>query len=41
MLPDRITGSDVGAACQSLGIAQDGDFDFYEIIEVGSLCETE
>ena len=41
MLPDRITGSDVGAACRSLGIAQDGGFDLYEIKEVGLLCETE
>lgn len=41
MLPDRITGSDVAAACQSLGITQDGDFDLYEIKEVGSLCEAE
>ncbi|MFW0757734.1 hypothetical protein ACN1C3_23895 [Pseudomonas sp. H11T01] len=41
MLPDRITGSDVSAACRSLGIAQDGEFDLYEIKEIGSLCEAE
>lgn len=41
ILPDRIDGSDVAAACRSLGIAQDGDFDLYEINEIGSLCEAE
>jgi len=41
MLPDRITGSDVAAACKSLGIPQDGDLDLYEVKEVGSLCEAE
>lgn len=41
MVPDRINGSDVAAACRSLGITQDGDFDLYEIKEIGLLCETE
>lgn len=36
MLPDRITGSDVAAACKSLGIALDGDFNLYDVKEVGS-----
>ena len=39
MLPDRITGLDLVAACQSLGIAKDRDFDLYDVKEVGSLCE--
>jgi hypothetical protein len=41
MLPDRVTGSDVAAACKSLDIAHDGDFDLYDVKEVGSLCEAE
>lgn len=41
MLPDRITGSDVAAACKSLGIPQNGDLDLYDVKEVGSLCEAE
>lgn len=41
MLPDRITGSDLVAACHALSIAQDGDFDLYDVKEVGSLCEAE
>lgn len=41
MLPDRITGSDVKAACTSLGIANDGDFDLYQVKEIGSLYELE
>ncbi|MEG8231503.1 hypothetical protein [Pseudomonas orientalis] len=41
MLSDRVTGSDVAAACKSLGIANDGDFDLYDVKEVGSLCEAE
>lgn len=41
MVPDLINGSDVAAACRSLGINQNGDFDLYEIKEIGSLCEAE
>lgn len=41
MIADRITGSDVKAACVSLGIANDGDFDLYQVKEIGSLCESE
>lgn len=38
-IPDRITGSDVEAACLSLGISHDGNFDLYQVKEIGSLCE--
>lgn len=41
MLPDRVTGADVAAACQSLNIEHDGNFDLYDVKEVGSLCEAE
>jgi len=41
ILPDRVTGSNVAAACKSLGIAHDGGFDLYDVKEVGSLCEAE
>jgi hypothetical protein len=41
ILPDRIDGSDVAAACRALGIAQVGDFGLYEIKEIGALCEAE
>ncbi len=41
IFPDRVTGSNVAAACKSLGIAHDGDFDLYDVMEVGSLCEAE
>lgn len=37
ILPDRIDGSDVAAACRSLSIAQDGDFDLHDVKEVSSL----
>lgn len=41
ILADRITGSDVAAACDSLGIQHDGKFDLYQIKDVGTLCEAE
>ncbi|MCP1515689.1 hypothetical protein OKW09_005307 [Pseudomonas rhodesiae] len=31
MLPVRVTGSDVAAACKSLGIANDGYFELYDV----------
>lgn len=39
MVPDRITGSDVRAACKSLGIQEDGDLDLYEVKEIGVLAK--
>jgi len=41
LLSDRVIGSDLAAACKSLGIANDGDFDLYDVKEVGTLCEAE
>lgn len=41
ILPDRIDDSDVAVACRSLAIAQNGDFDFHKIKEIGSFCEAE
>lgn len=41
MLSDRITGSDVWAACRALSIANDGDFDLYQIKSIGEMIETE
>lgn len=37
ILPHRVTGEDVKAACDSLGFSNDGDFDLYQIKEIGDL----
>jgi|GEM_PF-2367386 len=39
ILADRVTASEVKAACDDLGIAHDGDFDLYDIKEVGVMVE--
>lgn len=39
ILGDRVTASEVKAACRELGIAHDGDFDLYDIKEVGAMVE--
>jgi hypothetical protein len=41
MLPDRITGGDVSAACNELGIPHDNDFDLYEVKEIGTLYKVD
>jgi hypothetical protein len=41
MLPDCITGGDVSAACNELGIPHDNDFDLYEVKEIGTLYEVD
>lgn len=33
----RVTGGEVKAACRELGIANDGDFDLYDVKEIGVL----
>ena len=39
MLPDRITGDAVKAACRSLGIENDGDYDLYQVKSIGKLMD--
>ncbi|MEB2478116.1 hypothetical protein QMM96_22055 [Citrobacter freundii] len=39
ILGDRVTASEVKAACLDLGIAHDGDFDLYDVKEVGAMVE--
>lgn len=39
ILGDRVTADEVKAACRELGIENDGDFDLYDIKEVGAMVE--
>ncbi|EIX6860549.1 hypothetical protein MKW06_001714 [Escherichia coli] len=39
ILGDQVTGCEVKAACCDLGIENNGDFDLYDIKEVGAMVE--
>jgi len=39
ILGDRVTADEVKAACRELGIENDGDFDLYDIKEVGEMVK--